>query len=251
MTFASETSSFGLACLFLTLTCHLAAAQDCRTIAAPPPLATVDGPATAERGESEMALGAGFGGTLFDCTHKTGSAWFGRMRRGLTDRLDLGADLLVAQHQDKGTATAKIALRYRLRKRLRLEAGVGGADDSDGKSLNADIAITTGTIRNTTWNRFASLRLAGAHGYPGDVCCFGGASGTNVPPDNYLLIAAIGASARVGEVARFVYEAGFGDVLTHFTDRHETGRVFYLSMGVVFHTHENNQPSRTPSRSAQ
>jgi hypothetical protein len=121
MTFANETSSFGLACLFLTLTCRLAAAQDCRTIAAPPPLATVDGPATAERGESEMALGAGFGGTLFDCTHKTGSAWFGRMRRGLTDRLDLGADLLVAQHQDKGTATAKIAVRYRLRKRLRLE----------------------------------------------------------------------------------------------------------------------------------
>jgi hypothetical protein len=160
MTFAKDTSCFGLACLFLTLTCHPAAAQDCRTIAAPPPLATLDGPATVERGESEMALGAGFGGTLFDCTHKTGSAWFGRMRRGLTDRLDLGADLLVAQHQDKGTATAKIALRYRLRERLRLEAGVGGADDSDGKSLNADIAITTGTIRNTTWNCFASLRVA-------------------------------------------------------------------------------------------
>jgi hypothetical protein len=166
MSFANETASFALACLFITLACHLSAAEDCRTIAAPPP-------------------------------------------------------------------------------------GIGAADDSDGKSLNADVAITTGTIRNTTWNRFASLRLAGAHGYPGNVCCFGGATGTNLPPDNYLLIAGIGATARVGEVARFVYEAGFGRVLTRFTDRHETGRVFYLSIGVVFHTHEHDDPGRTSSRSAQ
>jgi hypothetical protein len=243
--------SFRLAVLFVALTCCRTDAQDCRTIAASPPLATLDGPATVERGESELAFGAGFGGTLFDCTHKTGSAWFGRMRRGMTDRIDLGADMLVVQHQDKGTATAKIALRYQAGPRLRLEAGIGVADDSDGKSLNADTGITTGTIRNTTWNRFAALRFAAAHGYRGDVCCFSGAAGTNVPPGNYLVLGSIGATARVGDSARFVYEAGFGQVFAHFTDRDQPGKVFYLNIGVIFHTHGTNTRTQLSSRSSE
>jgi hypothetical protein len=221
--------------LFAVLACSRIAAQDCRTIAAPPPLSTFGGPSTVERGDAELAFGAGFGGTLFDCTHKLGSGWFGRFRTGLTDRLDLGADLIVVQHNDKGTATGKIALRYQLRPRLRLEAGVGGADDSDGKSLNADFGLTTGTIRDKTWNYFSSLRVAAARGYPGSVCCFGG-GGTNVPPENYILLGTIGATARISDNARFVYEAGMGGALTHFSDRTETGRVVYISVGVLFNT---------------
>lgn len=222
--------------LLTTVVSSRVTAQDCRTIAAPPPLATFGGPSTVQPGDSELAFGAGFSGTLFDCTHKLGSGWFGRWRTGIRDRLDLGADLMVVQHNDKGTATGKIALRYQLRPRLRLEAGVGGADDSDGKSLNADLGLTTGTIRDSIWNRFASLRVSAARGYPGNVCCFGGASGTNVPPGNYLLVGSIGATARVAENARFVYEGGFGGVLTHFSDRSEIGRVFYINVGVLFNT---------------
>jgi hypothetical protein len=251
MIVARRSRPLSLALLFVALTCDRTEAQDCRTIAAPPPLTTLDGPATVERGESELAFGAGFGGTLFACTHKTGSAWFGRMRHGMTDRMDLGADILVVQHQDKGTATAKLALRYQARPRLRLEAGIGGADDSDGKSLNADIAITTGTLPAATWNRFAALRVAAAHGYPGNVCCFVGATGTNVPPGNYLALGSIGATARVGDSARFVYEAGFGRVWTRFTDRGELGRLFYLSIGITFHTHETNSRTRLSSRSTE
>ena len=225
---------------FAGFACGRSSAQDCRTIAAPPPLATFGGPETVARGDSEMAFGAGFGGTLFDCTHKLGSGWFGRWRTGVTDRIDLGADIIVVQHNDKGTATGKIAVRYQVRPRLRLEAGFGGADDSDGKSLNADLGITTGTIRDKTWNHYASLRVAAARGYPGNVCCFGGANGTNVPPGNYLLLGSIGATARVTDNVRFVYEAGLGGVLTHFSDRSEIGRIVYLSVGVLFNTRKQS-----------
>jgi hypothetical protein len=215
-------------------------AQDCRTIAAAPPLFTFGGPATVPRGEYEAAFAGGFGGILFGCTHKLGSGWFGRWRRGLTDRFDLGTDFEVIQHNDKGTATAKIAARYQLTKHLRLEMGIGGADDSDGKSLNSDLGITVGTTSDRPVNHFASLRVAAARGYPGNVCCFGGGGagsdvgGTNVPPGNYLLLGSLGRTARISDNARFVYEFGFGGVLTHFSDRSETGRIFTFGMGVLF-----------------
>src|SRR5579862_9455323 len=83
------------------------AQEDCRTIAAPPPLATFGGPSTAAPGHAEVGLGVGLGGTLFDCTHKLGTAWLGRFRRGITDRLDLGTDVLVVQHNDEGTISLK------------------------------------------------------------------------------------------------------------------------------------------------
>jgi hypothetical protein len=233
-------------CLVLTLVCSLGLgvsaleAQDCRTVAAPPPLLTFGGPATVAPGEFESAFGSALSGTLFDCTHKLGSGWFGRWRRGMTDRVDLGADIQVIQHNDKGAVTAKLAARFQLRKRLRLEVGVGVADDSDGKSLNTDVGLTTGSLADKPRTHFASIRLAAARGYPGDVCCFASGrtgsdvGGTSVPPTNYQVIGTLGATARISDNARFVYECGFGRILAHFSDRTETGRVLYISVGLLF-----------------
>jgi hypothetical protein len=235
-----NSSRLVLALLFVAFTGPWSTAQDCRTIAAAPPLFTFGGPATVPKGEYEAAFAGGFGGTLFDCTHKLGSGWFGRWRRGMTDRLDLGADFEVIQHNDEGTATAKIAARYQLSQHFRLEMGVGGADDSEGKSLNSDLGITVGTIRDRPRNYFASLRLGAARGYPGNVCCFGGGGsgsnvgGTNVPPGNYLLLGSVGTTARISDNARFVYEFGFGGVLTHFSDRTDRGRIVTFGVGVLF-----------------
>jgi hypothetical protein len=49
----------------------------------------------------------------------------------------------------------------------------------------------------------------------------------------------IGATARIADNARFVYEAGFGGILTHFRDRSEIGKVVYVGIGVVFQTHQS------------
>jgi hypothetical protein len=215
-------------------------AQDCRTVAAAPPVLTFGGPTTAAAGEYEAAFGAALGGNLFDCTHQLGSGWFARWRRGMTDRIDLGTDIEVIQHNDKGTVTLKLETRFQLRKRLRLEVGAGAADDSDGKSLNAGLGLTTGTMTDRPINHFASIRFAAARGYPGNVCCFGGGGpgsdvgGTNVPPGSQLVLGTLGTTARVSDTTRFVYEGGFGRIVAHFSDRIATGKVFYLGVGLLF-----------------
>src|SRR5216684_3597041 len=53
----------------------------CVTMAAPPPLATFGGPATAPRGQAEVAIAAGAGGSLFPGAHAGGNGWFTRWRR--------------------------------------------------------------------------------------------------------------------------------------------------------------------------
>jgi hypothetical protein len=88
----------------------------------------------------------------------------------VTDRLDVGVDVMGVQHSDDTAFTGKVAGRYSLSQHFRLEGGIGAADDSFGKSLNADLGLTTGTLNpEATWNYYASLRLAGSHGYPGSV----------------------------------------------------------------------------------
>lgn len=165
-----------------------------KTAARWPPLATFGGPETAPNGAHEAALGAVLSRVLFDCTHKPYSGWFARWRYGVIDRVDVGSDLEAVQHNDALTTAVKVAVRVRAHRRLRLEAGVGVADDADGKSLHADLAVTSGAGRGRTVQPFWAVRFAAARGYPGDVCCFGGGGpgstvgGTNVPPRNRMLI---------------------------------------------------------------
>ncbi|MGA2612990.1 MAG: hypothetical protein ABSG38_06015 [Spirochaetia bacterium] len=103
-------------------------------------------------------------------SHHGGTGWLGRWRQGLGGGFDLGLDAMGVQHGDQGAIDLKIAGRYHLSSHVRLELGVGGADDSTGKSLSAEVGLTAGTDRSErSWNYYGSLRLAGANGYPGDV----------------------------------------------------------------------------------
>ena len=209
-----------------------ATGSGCVTMAPPPPMATFGGPETVRRGASEVGLAAGSGGQLFPGAHATGHAWFGRWRYGVTDRLDLGVDLMGVQHAADATVTAKGAARYALRPRLRVEAGLGAADDSQGKSLHGDAGVTTGTLRpDATWNFYTSLRAAAARGYPGRVCCQSGATGDAAPPNSIIALGAIGATARVVPGIRFVVEGGYGPVWVK--GRHDSGEVVYLGMGLL------------------
>jgi len=141
---------------------------NCNLIASPPPVATFGGPATAAPGHTELGIGVGLYAELLPppCGHGGGTGWFVRWRRGVSNRIDLGFDV-VADNQSDGSfgATAKVAMRYQVNPGFRLEAGLGAADEGDGRSVNADLAATIGT-RNSdrTWNYYTSFRLAGSRG---------------------------------------------------------------------------------------
>jgi hypothetical protein len=201
-------------------------------MAPPPPLATFGGPETVPRGQSEVALAAGSGVIRFPSGHATGNGWFGRWRHGVTDRLDLGVDVQGVQHNDNSTFALKAAARYGLLPRLRLEFGLGAADDSAGKSLNADAALTFGTRHDDAdWNYYMSLRIAAARGYPGKACCSSGATGDDAPPDSRIALGAIGTTARVGPNMRFVVEGGHG--FTWVKHQRDHGNGTYLAMGLL------------------
>lgn len=199
----------------------------CSTFAPPSPLVTYGGPETVPESHSEVGLALGTGWTLFPNAHAGGQGWFGRYKYGITDHFDFGIDVIGIVRNDKGTFTAKSAGRYQLRNDLRFEAGLGIADDSDGKSLNADVALTWGTIKQSHWNYYLSLRLGAAKGFPGNV--FG--SGDQTPADALFPIVNLGAQGRVSEVQRFIFEGGYGYVVSCG----QTGApLIYLSCGFLF-----------------
>src|SRR5271165_4485963 len=72
----------------------------CVAMAPPPPVATLGAPETAAPGHAQAALGVGGGASLFPGAHSGGIAVFGRYRRGFTERLDLGGDVLAGQHAE-------------------------------------------------------------------------------------------------------------------------------------------------------
>lgn len=149
-----------------------------------------------------------------------------------------------SQHQDNGTLTAKVAARYRLHEHLRLELGVGAADDSLGKSLNGDFGATLGTTRpDATWNYYLSLRIAGARGFPGTACCGGGATGDEALPDALFALGSIGAMGRIGPNQQFIFEGGYGNVWVRGND--EVGRMLYLGAGLLFDIGKAHKPPRT------
>lgn len=124
----------------------------CAPFAPPSPLVTFGGPKTVAESHSEVGLAVGTGWALFPNAHSGGQGWFGRYKRGITDNFDFGVDAIGVVRSDKGTFTAKAVGRYFVRNNLRIEGGLGLADDSDGKSLNTDIALTCGTTAPRIWN---------------------------------------------------------------------------------------------------
>lgn len=158
----------------------------CVSFAPPSPMVTYGGPQTTPEGSSEVAIAVGAGVALFEGAHSGGHGWFARYKYGLTKKLDLGIDAIGIVHSDKGTLTMKVASRYQLSDHIRLEGGIGAADDSDGKSINGDLAITVGTInKENSWNYYSSLRMGFAKGFAGNAAFSDNVASndTIAPPD--------------------------------------------------------------------
>jgi len=131
--------------------------------------------------------------------------------------------------------TFKVAPRYMLNDFMRLEGGIGAADDSQGKSLNGDIGLTFGTINeDKPWNYYGTLRAGHAWGFPGNV--FGGDDITNSRdttslPNTYFSLLNLGAEGKVTKQMCFIFEGGFGYI---FPVGHSSGQIVFVSCGVVF-----------------
>jgi hypothetical protein len=212
---------------------------NCKPIAPLPPMATFGGPLTAPSGETELGIGVGGSGEL----NETGQPacgevelgttdWFVRWRRGVGGKTDIGFDWLIgnsnSNNGDEGTV--KFAVRQRIAKGLRLEAGIGTADSGWGRSVNADTAAVIGTTHEqSTWNYYASLRVGVSRGCV-NLMCLGGTG--DHPPGGIVPLGAIGATARVADNIQFVMEGGLGDI---FSREHPTTvQYVHLSFGVRF-----------------
>jgi hypothetical protein len=209
----------------------------CKDIAPMPPVLTFGGPATVRAGSTELAIAAGAWGNLFPgpCLHETGVNWFGRWRRGLTDRLDVGFDFQETEHSSNQDLSFKAAVRYKLLKDLRLEGGFGIGDDTEGKSINTDVAATLGMpFSNATWSTYAAIRLAAARGYSSRAF-----AGSNTPPGAVVPIASFGTSARVGENATWTFEGGGGGILSR--EHPDVGEFVYIAVGLNFTIHRKAQ----------
>jgi hypothetical protein len=205
----------------------------CKNIAALPPVLTFGGPATVPSGATELAVGAGAWGSLFQrpCQHDTGVLWFGRWRRGLTNRLDVGLDFQGEEHASNQNLCFNAELRYRVLGDLRLEAGYGIGDDTEGKSTNGQFGLTTGVpVGNDVWGPYISVRLAAAHGYPGRSF-----AGSNIPAGALVPMAIFGTTARINENMKWVFEGGAGGILSR--EHHHIGKYVYVAVGLDFVVH--------------
>lgn len=207
---------------------------DCQIIASLPPMATFGGPATAERGQTELGLAfGGYGELLPDpCIHGGGLDWLVRLRRGMSQRIDLGFDTVVDNQTDGSLGiTAKAAMRYRVTHGFRLEAGVGASDQGDGGAVNADFAAVLGTNHpDATWNYYMSLRVGGSHGLCQASSCPPGSM--NRLPSAIVPLGVIGTTARVSENVHVVMETGLGQI---FSRAYSTSAPYiHLSFGVLF-----------------
>ncbi|HXW91916.1 MAG TPA: hypothetical protein VEK33_15320 [Terriglobales bacterium] len=224
---------FVIPCLALG---QASSSPNCKLIALPPPLATFGGPATVTHGYTELGLGVGGYGELppSPCDHGGGTDWFVRWRRGLSERIDLGFDVLADNQSDNSLGvTAKVAVRYQVNQGFRLEGGLGAADEGDGRSVNADLAATMGTRDpDRTWNYYTSLRFAGSHGCINPLCAGWLGLSAPSPPGAILPLGVIGSSARISENASFIMETGLGGV---FSREHPgPGIYLHLSFGLLF-----------------
>lgn len=208
----------------------LAALCGCVSFAAPPPLVTLGGPQTASRHGSQVGLAVGSAASLFPGGHFGGLGYLGRFRFGLTDWLDLGADLLGYHRSSKLGLTGKLAGRARVHRFVAVELGIGAADDSDGKSVNFETGAVLGTDRHALWDFYAALRVAGALGVvqnPLDE------KNPEVVGAQHVILglASLGAAARIAPRTRFVFEGGYSLLFVHHVD--DIGQGIYVGVGLV------------------
>ncbi len=207
----------------------------CVSIAPPTPMLTYGGPEITPKKASELALGVGATGVRFEGAHNPAQGWFGRYKYGLNDKFDIGLDVMSATRNEGQYLGVKGALRYQLSKTTRLEFGIGGANDSDGKSLNGDFAFTMGTLVNKTWNYYYSLRYGYAHGFSGNAAFADKSTvsqtDTFIPPNTHFTVLNLGTQAKISEKQKFIIEGGYGYI---FTKGNKSGSLLFISVGMLF-----------------
>ena len=201
----------------------------CVTFAPPPPMLTLGGPAVTSPGRSEVAMAVGTGVAFFEDAHSWATGWAGRYNHGLGRGWDLGVDVASVVHSSDGTFTVKLQGRRSLGPTFRLEGGLGAGDDSDGKSLHADVALTAGTANGGPWDAYTSLRFGGALGYPGDVI-FGEGVGED-PADAWFGAFVLGAQGEVSARQSVLLEGAFGSIRPV---GHDPALFFYMLIGMRF-----------------
>lgn len=219
--------------VFLYLT--IIVCSSCVTFAPPSPLLTYGGPKTTEKGLSEAAIGVGTGAALFDGAHAGAQGWLARYRYGIAEKTDFGADFSGASRNDGQYFALKLASRHQLTEKTRLELGFGAADDSDGKSLNWDVAYTIGTVKDKPWNYYTSLRLAYAKGYPGNAVRLPGQSAQSSdsipPPNTFFALVNLGAQGEISPNQKIIFEGAYGYI---FPENESKGPAFLISAGLLF-----------------
>jgi len=213
----------------------------CVTFAPPSPMLTYGGPQTTTRGTSDAAVALGTGVALFQEGHSPGQGWFGRYKYGLSDKWDIGIDAIGLSHSDLFTFTTKIATRYQVHPNLRLEGGVGVADDSNGKSINSDLGLTWGTdSKEKVWNYYASLRAGYAKGFAGNSFAQGKSpsNDTVAPSDAAIALLNLGTQGKVNSNINFIFEGGYGFI---FPKGYRHGQAIYLSCGLLFNIGKTNK----------
>lgn len=197
-------------------------------------MVTFGGPAeTAAPGRQQVGLGLGTGGVLFEEAHATGHGYFARWRTGLTKGVDAGVDLVGYQRGDARGITVKPSVRRRVTDWVRLEAGLSGADDSQGKSVGAELGVVCGRpgTSETRWRYYGAFRTAGALGLNGDWQRHPADGQADRLKDALFLLVSAGATGRLSSSSRFLIEGGYGRV---FIEReHNAGNAIYVAFGLL------------------
>lgn len=219
---------------YLLIFATIISINSCVAIAPPPPMVTFGGPEITPKSESEIGIAVGTGIALFDGAHSGANGYFIRYKYGLSDKFDLGIDWAGAKRNDGLYISAKLATRYQLTNNQRLEFGIGAADDSDGKSLNGDLAYTIGTTKKKSWNYYSSLRIGYSKGYPGNAIFADQTplpEDSLAPPNTMYTFINIGTQAEISKNQRFIFEGGYGRI---FPNGRQSGPALYISAGLLF-----------------
>jgi len=225
-----KTGSIRLAVYSIITTCI-----SCVSFAPPSPLMTYGGPNTTSKKGSEVVMAVGTGIALFDKAHSGATGYFGRYKYGLSEKFDIGVDLYGGSRSDGGTLAAKIATRYQLSYKSRLEFSIGAADDSEGKSVNSDIAITFGSRKDKPWNYYSSLRVSYALGVAGNAVNLPGQTRLKdddaILPNTVFALLNLGTQGKVSKYQKVLFEGGYGYIIPYGK---RAGPGFYISVGLLF-----------------
>jgi hypothetical protein len=207
-------------------------AAACTPFAPLPPMVTFGGPADQPKaGRSKSGAAIGYGGVGFGEDDDDGYGAQLHHRYGVTDEMAIGIDVLGYRRSGDSGASLKAAIEQIVGDRIRIDVGLGGADDEFGNSLNADVAAVLGFNEPLAadWAWYGALRVGGALGYDDDW--------DRTPPpgaaerlhDALLPMVSLGGTHPIGQDVKLLVEGGWGRLFREGEDG--STDAFYLTTG--------------------